>query len=159
MEGTGIVQINATATGGNEVVGTLTYKNCEWVDGGNKPLPQWSLANCSAIGKTVVGFHFLKSNNQEENTEYEVTPDYVRARRVSDGSYMHAWAYCCNIETVVAAPPAPAPSTCYTCASGCPSGLISRGAIGKGTLLTCNGGGYPGCASGDVLYCFLCCTA
>jgi hypothetical protein len=77
--------------------GTLSYQNCGWVDGGNKPLPQWSLANCSAIGKTVAGFHFLKSNNEKENTEYEVTPNYVRARRLSDGSYMHAWGYCCNI--------------------------------------------------------------
>ena len=79
------------------LAGTLSYDACEWVDGGQKPQGAWSTANCSAIGKIVAGFHFLKSNNDRENTEYEVTPDYVRAQRVNDGSWMHAWAYCCKI--------------------------------------------------------------
>ena len=96
---TGDVMINSTATGGSDADHThgIQYQDCAWVDGGNKALPQWSLANCSAINKTVAGFHFLKSNNDRENTEYELTPDYVRARRSADGSYMHAWGYCCKI--------------------------------------------------------------
>lgn len=75
---------------------TLSYNNCEWIDGGVAARPKWSTAYCPS-GKNVSGSYFLKSNNTEENTEYEITPTYVRARRPNDGSNMQAKAYCCNI--------------------------------------------------------------
>ncbi len=85
-----------------------------------------------------------------------------------EGTYIQKF-YCCNITggggSGGGTPSTPStPSTCYLCGDstgsvGCPSGLISRGAIGKSSLLSCAGGGYPGCASGDYLYCRQCCTA
>ena len=76
--------------------GRLNYTNCSWVDGGQRTSPTWSTATC--LGTTqVAGFHFLKSNNSEEDTEYQATNTYVRARRPSSGSWIRAWAYCCDI--------------------------------------------------------------
>ncbi|OGX30618.1 MAG: hypothetical protein A3D27_01435 [Omnitrophica WOR_2 bacterium RIFCSPHIGHO2_02_FULL_46_37] len=95
--------------GDARVAGTLTvntsspikleYRNCEWIDGGVAVRPAWSVATCPA-GKYVAGFHFLKSKNTEEDTEYRVTSTTVESRRPTRGSWAQSRAECCNFYLV-----------------------------------------------------------
>ena len=95
----GNARVAGTLTVGTSSPIKLEYKNCQLIDGGRASRPNWSVATCPA-GSYVAGFHFLKSRNTEEDTEYRVTSTTVESRRVNDGTWAQSWAECCNFYLV-----------------------------------------------------------
>lgn len=82
----------------NDVEFTRALESCVWmsfVSSGNRVTG--AVSTCPA-GKSVVGYQFWASNNQQEDWEIEVMPDSTRARRVSGGTSMGTSAYCCIIK-------------------------------------------------------------